>query len=50
VATAAPARVRAITDRPVVIEVRGVRKTFHVPRNRVDTLKERVTRRGGRGG
>jgi ABC-type polysaccharide/polyol phosphate transport system ATPase subunit len=49
VATAAPVRVLATTDRPVVIEVRGVRKTFHVPRNRVDTLKERVTHRGARG-
>jgi ABC-2 type transport system ATP-binding protein len=30
-------------DGPVVIEARGVRKSFRIPENRVDTLKERVT-------
>src|ERR671910_3308603 len=30
--------------RPVVIEVRGVEKTFRIPKHRVDTLKERATR------
>ena len=30
------------TDTPVVIEARGVEKTFRVPRHRVDTLKERA--------
>ena len=30
-------------SRPPVIEVRGVEKTFRVPINRVDSLKERVT-------
>ena len=29
-------------DMPVVIEARGVAKTFRVPRHRVDTLKERA--------
>ena len=28
---------------PVVIEARGVHKSFRIPDNRVDTLKERVT-------
>ncbi len=50
-ATAAPARAPRTTDGPVVIEVRGVRKTFHIPHNRVDSLKERITRPGAnRGG
>jgi ABC-type polysaccharide/polyol phosphate transport system ATPase subunit len=30
-------------ERPVVVEVRGVRKSFRVPHHRIDTLKERVT-------
>jgi ABC-type polysaccharide/polyol phosphate transport system ATPase subunit len=35
---------------PVVIETRGVRKTFRIPHARVDSLKERVTHpRAGRG-
>jgi ABC-type polysaccharide/polyol phosphate transport system ATPase subunit len=50
VATAAPARVPATTDRPVVIEVRGVQKTFRIPHNRMDSLKERVTHLGGHRG
>ena len=29
-------------DAPVVIDVRGVEKTFRIPRHRVDTLKERA--------
>ena len=29
---------------PVVIEARGVRKSFRIPEHRIDTLKERVTR------
>ena len=29
---------------PVVIEVRGLEKTFRIPKHRVDTLKERATR------
>jgi len=39
----APARVETA---PVVVEVRGVDKTFNVPANRVDSLKERLTGRG----
>jgi ABC-2 type transport system ATP-binding protein len=31
------------SDGPVVIEVRGVNKSFRLPHHRVDTLKERVT-------
>jgi ABC-2 type transport system ATP-binding protein len=31
-----------VTGRPVVIEVRGVDKTFRIPRHRVDSLKERA--------
>jgi ABC-2 type transport system ATP-binding protein len=34
----------AVEAAPVVIEVRGVDKTFRVPERRVDTLKERATR------
>ncbi len=49
-ATAAPARVQRTTDRPVVIEARGVRKTFHIPHQRVDSLKERLTHPGARRG
>ena len=33
----------AVETAPVVIEVRGVDKTFRVPERRVDTLKERAT-------
>jgi ABC-2 type transport system ATP-binding protein len=41
----APASRPAGTGRsPVVIEVRGIEKSFKVPEHRVDTLKERVTR------
>jgi ABC-2 type transport system ATP-binding protein len=43
VATAVPAKVARGLDRPVVIEARGVRKTFSIPVNRVDSLKERLT-------
>ncbi|MCW3065616.1 MAG: type transport system ATP-binding protein [Solirubrobacterales bacterium] len=32
------------SDAPVVIEARGVDKTFSIPTHRVDSLKERVTR------
>jgi ABC-2 type transport system ATP-binding protein len=32
-----------MTDRPVVIEVRGVEKTFRIPTHRVDSFKERAT-------
>ena len=31
-------------DAPVVIEARGVEKTFHIPDHRVDTFKERALR------
>jgi ABC-2 type transport system ATP-binding protein len=31
------------TDRPVVIEVRGIEKTFHTPTHRIDSFKERAT-------
>ncbi len=37
------------SGKPVAIEVRGVEKTFRIPVNRVDSLKERVTH-FGRGG
>jgi ABC-type polysaccharide/polyol phosphate transport system ATPase subunit len=38
-----PATVRAQrTDRPVVIEVRNVNKTFRIPEHRVDSFKERA--------
>jgi ABC-type polysaccharide/polyol phosphate transport system ATPase subunit len=40
--TPAPARSRG-SDQPVVIEVTGLHKTFRIPEQRVDTLKERVT-------
>jgi ABC-type polysaccharide/polyol phosphate transport system ATPase subunit len=39
--TVASSRARA-TEAPVLIEVRGVEKTFRIPTHRVDTLKERV--------
>jgi ABC-2 type transport system ATP-binding protein len=32
-----------MTDRPVVLEVRGVGKTFSIPTHRVDSFKERAT-------
>ena len=32
-----------ILDGPIVIEARAVRKTFHIPDHRVDSLKERAT-------
>jgi ABC-2 type transport system ATP-binding protein len=32
-----------MTDRPVVLEVRGVGKTFRIPTHRVDSFKERAT-------
>ena len=32
-----------LAQAPVVIEARGVEKTFRIPHNRVDTLKERAT-------
>jgi ABC-type polysaccharide/polyol phosphate transport system ATPase subunit len=35
-------RAHALSQAPVVVEVRDVRKTFRVPDRRVDTLKERV--------
>ncbi len=41
---------RKLTDGPVVIEVRDVQKRFHVPKQRVDSLKERALhplRKGG---
>jgi ABC-type polysaccharide/polyol phosphate transport system ATPase subunit len=31
------------TDRPVVIEVRGLEKTFRIPTHRIDSFKERAT-------
>jgi ABC-2 type transport system ATP-binding protein len=31
------------TDRPVVIEVRGIEKTFRIARHRIDSFKERAT-------
>jgi ABC-2 type transport system ATP-binding protein len=31
------------SEAPVVIEARGLEKTFRVPRHRIDSLKERVT-------
>lgn len=31
------------SPREVVVEVRGVEKTFHIPTQRIDTLKERAT-------
>ena len=34
---------RSLGDRPVVIEARGVAKTFRIPLHRVDSLKERAT-------
>ena len=33
-----------LTDGPVAIEVRGVRKSFRIPEHRVDSLKERAAR------
>ena len=32
-----------MTDRPVVIEVRGVEKSFRIPAHRIDSFKERAT-------
>ncbi len=41
---AVPHRARAGAGAgPVVIEVRGLEKTFRIPEHRVDTLKERIT-------
>ncbi len=40
-AASRPARV---VDGPVLIEVRGLEKTFRIPNHRIDTLKERVVR------
>jgi ABC-2 type transport system ATP-binding protein len=42
VAKRAPARASLI-DAPVVIEARDVRKTFRIPDQRIDSLKERAT-------
>jgi ABC-2 type transport system ATP-binding protein len=39
---AASARPRT-TDRPVIIEARGIEKTFRIPTHRIDSLKERAT-------
>jgi ABC-type polysaccharide/polyol phosphate transport system ATPase subunit len=33
----------AVSDSPVVIEVRGIEKSFRIPERRMDSLKERVT-------
>jgi ABC-2 type transport system ATP-binding protein len=33
-----------VSEAPVVIEARGLEKTFRIPRHRVDSLKERVIR------
>jgi ABC-2 type transport system ATP-binding protein len=33
-----------VSEAPVVIEARGIEKTFRVPRHRIDSLKERVAR------
>ncbi len=33
-----------VIDGPVLIEVRGLEKTFRIPNHRIDTLKERVVR------
>src|SRR5215813_1042844 len=41
VAVVAPERA-AIVDGPVVIQVRDLEKTFRIPYNRVDSLKERA--------
>jgi ABC-2 type transport system ATP-binding protein len=38
----APARARG-GDAPVVIEVRGLEKSFRIPEHRIDSLKERAT-------
>jgi ABC-2 type transport system ATP-binding protein len=32
------------TDAPVVIEARGIEKTFRIPKHRIDSFKERATR------
>ena len=42
-AMAAPTRT-PVSEAPVVIEARGLEKTFRIPRHRVDSLKERVLR------
>ena len=46
-ATTAPVRAGAL-ERPVVIEVRDLSKTFRIPDRRVDSLKERATHPLGR--
>jgi ABC-2 type transport system ATP-binding protein len=46
VATAVETRSGTTTGAPVVIEARGVRKTFRIPNVRVDSLKERLTHPG----
>jgi ABC-2 type transport system ATP-binding protein len=40
--TAASTRGRPAADAPVVVDVRGVSKTFRIPDHRVDSLKERA--------
>jgi ABC-2 type transport system ATP-binding protein len=40
-------RARRVADAPVVVEVRGLEKTFRIPRNRVDSIRERVVQRRG---
>ena len=37
-----PAATRAVTDAPVAIEVRNLVKSFQIPLQRVDSIKERV--------
>lgn len=37
------ARRNRLADAPLAIEVRGVEKTFQIPRHRIDSLKERLT-------
>jgi ABC-2 type transport system ATP-binding protein len=39
----APSGDGRVADRPVVIEVRGLEKTFRVPEHRIDSFKERAT-------
>ena len=34
---------RSMADRPIVVEARGVSKTFRIPEQHVDSLKERAT-------
>jgi ABC-2 type transport system ATP-binding protein len=45
---APPQRPRPASS-PVVIEVRGIEKTFRIPEHRIDSLKERVTHPFARG-